>query len=462
MTSMLVGAMAPMLLAAPVLATGPTGSVIFDNSPAVLPGNLPSVGFEATSTSEWGTGVSFAGSRRALTTVVVTMSTWALHSTYPAMPAGGWTHPITLNLYAIDGTAPGTLIRTITQTFAIPWRPEADPNCPGTAWKASDGNCYNGMAFNITFDLGGQVVPDSVIVGVAYNTSDYGAAPLRSSTPAGGPYDSLNVATFPGTGDGNTATPALVGSLTSPLGTYLDSLWAGAYGDGGAITGTFRLDPVSWGGYQPAIQVSALSVCTPTGFSRDGIDLTAAQIGGAVTGALDATGCNIGAYNPTSVSGATISGANYFGIVVDNSAVNVFNSTVRNIGETPLNGAQHGIGIYYTGAGAIGTISGNTVSHYQKNGIVATTNAKVSITGNTVIGEGRVDYIAQNGIQVSSGASATVTGNIIKDNYYTPKSYTACGLLLYQAGGVRVGANTYSGNEVKQCNAGKGGGQFNP
>ena len=49
-------------------------------------------------------------------------------------------------------------------------------------------------------------------------------------------------------------------------------------------------------------------VCTPTGFYRDGINLTAAKIGGAVTGTLDATGCNIGAYNPTSVTGADISG----------------------------------------------------------------------------------------------------------------------------------------------------------
>ena len=49
----------------------------------------------------------------------------------------------------------------------------------------------------------------------------------------------------------------------------------------------------------------AAATCTPTGFIRDGIDLTAAQIGGTVTGELDATGCDIGVYNPTSVSGAT-------------------------------------------------------------------------------------------------------------------------------------------------------------
>ena len=48
------------------------------------------------------------------------------------------------------------------------------------------------------------------------------------------------------------------------------------------------------------------ATCTPTGWNG----LTAAQIGGEVTGdPIDATGCDIGVYNPTSVTGADISGA---------------------------------------------------------------------------------------------------------------------------------------------------------
>ena len=49
------------------------------------------------------------------------------------------------------------------------------------------------------------------------------------------------------------------------------------------------------------------TTCHPTGIFRDGINLTAAQVGGTVTGPLDATGCDIGVYNPTSVTGATSS-----------------------------------------------------------------------------------------------------------------------------------------------------------
>jgi hypothetical protein len=182
------------------------------------------------------------------------------------MPSAGWTHPITLNLYNVAGTAPGTLITSVTQTFAIPWRPAADPTCPDTgygagfAWRASDGKCYNGLAFNITFDLTGLgiIAPDKLIFGIAYNTSDFGATPLRATAPTGGPYDSLNVATYPGTGNGTVAVQPSVGTFPLPLDTYLNSTWSGAYGDNGAGgLGTFRLDPVSWGGYQPAVQFSA-------------------------------------------------------------------------------------------------------------------------------------------------------------------------------------------------------------
>ena len=263
-------ALVAAMLASSVLAAGPGGTVIFDNTAATLPPNLPSQAFEATSTSEWGAQVGFAGTQRVLTKVVVTMSDWALNSTYPTMSASGWTHPITLNLYNVAGTAPGTLIRSTTQTFAIPWRP-AGPVCStDPTGYVSGGQCYHGIAFNITFDLTGLgvVVPNNVIFGIAYNTSDYGVTPLRATAPGGGPYDSLNVATYPGTGDGTVGVPAAVGSfLPDMLSTYLNSSWSGAYGDGGAGgTGSFRLDPSSWGGYQPAVQFSA---SFPTPASKD-------------------------------------------------------------------------------------------------------------------------------------------------------------------------------------------------
>ena len=45
-----------------------------------------------------------------------------------------------------------------------------------------------------------------------------------------------------------------------------------------------------------SVTSAAAAGCTPTGFFRDGLNMTAAQIGGDVTGSLDATGCNVGVY----------------------------------------------------------------------------------------------------------------------------------------------------------------------
>jgi hypothetical protein len=210
------------------------------------------------------------------------------------------------------------------------------------------------------------------------------------------------------------------------------------------------------------VSLASSLTCKPTGFSRDGIDLTAAQIGGTVTGTLDATGCNIGAYNPTSVTGADIFGANYFGVVDDGIATNVTSSTIHRIGEVPFNGAQHGVAIYYTGATASGTISHNAVSKYQKNGISVTNGATALVDTNTVTGEGPVNYIAQNGIQISYGASVTVKGNTVSGNWYTGPTVTACGLLFYQASGVKQSANTLFANQTNFCNFGRGGGNTRP
>jgi parallel beta-helix repeat protein len=218
----------------------------------------------------------------------------------------------------------------------------------------------------------------------------------------------------------------------------------------------------------PIVGSAAAASCTETGFFRDNINMTAAQIGGNVTGSLDAGGCNIGVYydnaNSGNVTGASIFGANYFGVVVNgdigSASVNVTGSTIHDIGETPLNGSQHGTGIYYRALGsgsASGTISGNTVTHYQKNGITANGNVSATITNNTVTGEGAVDYIAQNGIQLGYGAQATVTGNTVTGNAYTGANLASSGGILVVGGdcyglpatvGLSITKNTLTNNDV--------------
>jgi hypothetical protein len=257
---------------------------------------------------------------------------------------------------------------------------------------------------------------------------------------------------------------------------------------------------------------SVQAACSPTGFYVDGTNLTAALINpGNVTGTVDASGCNIGVYyddgtdgGPVggTVSGATISGlyvagssgANYFGVVANGGGgtnpvvVNVTNSTIEDIGESPINGAQHGNAVFYINGSTdtskddsrtcsnvgstTGTISGNTVDGYQKNGITAKCpGVSVIISNNTVTGADETDAIGQNGIELGQGAAGTISSNMVKNNEYTGGKNVngggdadSSGILVFGGGpfgalsiGVHVTGNTLTDNDVGifalSCNA---------
>jgi len=250
--------------AAPAGASGTT--VVYDSTVSPLPGNLVSLGFEATQTSEFGNQVSLSGAANDLNNVVVTMSSWGCQNgaggqgygtanACVTTPGATFNEPITLNIYGVGANnAVGGLLATDTQTFAIPYRPSAsDPSiysaegCSATNGKwynASDNTCNNGLATNITFDLSGQnvVLPSNVIYGIAYNTSDYGASPYGDSTAchasaSGCGYDSLNV------GLSQDPNNVSVGSDPNPGTVYWNTQTAADYCDNGAGgTGTFRID----------------------------------------------------------------------------------------------------------------------------------------------------------------------------------------------------------------------------
>jgi hypothetical protein len=227
-------------------------------------------------------------------------------------------------------------------------------------------------------------------------------------------------------------------------------------------------------------QVAQAATCTTTGLYRDGVYLTAAVVDptSAVTGTVDATGCNVGVYYSPASSGGTVSaevyGANYFG-VVDNAstaAVNVTSSWIHDIGESPFNGSQHGVDVFYTtlggdssgnndvttGPAASGTISGSTITRYQKGGVVVNgPGASVVVQGNTVTGNGPVDYIAQNGIEIARGATGTVSHNSVSGNEYTGMNDASSGGILVVGGpyygnsfssGISISNNTATNNDV--------------
>jgi hypothetical protein len=106
------------------------------------------------------------------------------------------------------------------------------------------------------------------------------------------------------------------------------------------------------------------------------------------------------------------------------------------------------------------TISGTTVSGYQKAGIVIDgPGSTASVSGNTVTGAGPSapmgSIIAQNGIQVSRGASGDVTNNLVSANQYGgPGVASSGGVLVFGGCGVplttnvAVNHNTLTDNDV--------------
>lgn len=255
----------------PSEAADADGSRIYDGIPSPYPGNFPSIGFQATSTDEFGDHIRFAGTERRLSSVVVGMSNWACGNdftlvnnvwvpkvgnapcTTDATTGAGYNHPITLNLYAVNSTSgkpePGALLASKTQQFFIPFRPSANPaQCNGGPqwYSAADGKCYNGYAFTIEFDFAALNVtlPNEIIFGVAYNTYTHGANPIGVN----GPYSSLNVAV-------NDQAMPTIGADVEPEAMFQDSTWAEAYCDTATTTlDVFRRDGDCWEPYTSVVR----------------------------------------------------------------------------------------------------------------------------------------------------------------------------------------------------------------
>jgi hypothetical protein len=207
--------------------------VLYNSIPTPQPPNIPSLGYEATSTAEFGGMIQFAGDGASYTlnSATVAMSDWALASDYPSIGGNGFSVPLTLNLYNVSpGNTVGSSIGSFAIDAFIPWRPPASPGC-GTAWLASNGSCYNGSLSTVTFNLGGLTAPGQIIYGLSFNTTDHGANP----TGVPGPYDSLNF--------GLSSASPTDGSNPLPGTAYWNTTNAGDYADGGANgTGIFRQD----------------------------------------------------------------------------------------------------------------------------------------------------------------------------------------------------------------------------
>ena len=89
--------------------------------------------------------------------MTVLMSSWGCESgtwhqqNCSTTPGATFTHDITANIYTVGAdNEPGTLVDSITQTFAIPTSLGLDECGDGRWWNGT--NCYNGYATPITFE----------------------------------------------------------------------------------------------------------------------------------------------------------------------------------------------------------------------------------------------------------------------------------------------------------------------
>jgi hypothetical protein len=150
------------------------------------------------------------------------------------------------------------------------------------------------------------------------------------------------------------------------------------------------------------------------------------------------------------------------GVLFQGASGSISNLNVTNINQGS-SGCQEGNAIEVRNFGDAPdtisvTIDSNTVTGYQKTGIVANGDVNVTITNNIVTGNGPIGYIAQNGIQIGYGGTGMVKRNTVSGNSYTGSSTVSGGIIVvggpgYGAGfafcvGVQVMQNTIRNNDV--------------
>jgi hypothetical protein len=239
-----------------VAAGTASAQTIYDN----LHGNLsdvPSVGFEATSTSEFGGQVEFARTARIDPTVTIVLNSWACQNLKgeaecETTPGSTFTWPITLNVYDVEeNNEPGPKIASMNEEPTIPFRPSPNPKCkpaPIEKWVGWGNKCLPDKAVKVSFRLEGVELPEKAIISVAYNTTTYGYEPTPGDEKG---EDSLNVGVTEPPG-----TPS-VGKDSLPKYAYVNSTYSAMYEpEPHGPEGTFSLAN-GWTGYQPLFKVTA-------------------------------------------------------------------------------------------------------------------------------------------------------------------------------------------------------------
>lgn len=218
------------------------------------------------------------------------------------------------------------------------------------------------------------------------------------------------------------------------------------------------------------------TILVPQGFTLDGhghtitaIDPAAGHFVGAVVknGGTSANVTNLGVTTAGLADLCDGGDDRLRGILLDGASGAITNNRVFDVRQVG-SGCQEGNAIEVrnapfdtTGPDVTATVSGNEVAGYQKTGVLVNGSVAATVVDNAISGLGPVPYIAQNGVQIGFGATASVERNTIADNRYAGTAEAdSCGLLLFQADGVKQRGNAFTGNQRSLCNFGRGGGSL--
>ncbi len=194
------------------------------------------------------------------------------------------------------------------------------------------------------------------------------------------------------------------------------------------------------------------SIVVPNGFTLDGAGHTIMAVDpslGHFTGGVIQNGGAVANVTNLVVTVSGLAdicdaGANRLrGVLFDGASGSITNVKALNINQG-ASGCQEGNAIEVRNFGSSATtnrvtIDGNTVTGYQKTGIVANGDVDATITNNVVDGLGPVGYIARNGIQIGFGGTGMVKRNQVSGNSYTGSSDASGGILV-------VGGPGYGGD----------------
>ncbi|HEX7708862.1 MAG TPA: right-handed parallel beta-helix repeat-containing protein [Thermoanaerobaculia bacterium] len=159
------------------------------------------------------------------------------------------------------------------------------------------------------------------------------------------------------------------------------------------------------------------------------------------------------------------------GIMLEGASGSVTDNFVQNINKG-ASGCQEGNAIEIRNAPFDGThpatknvsVLSNQVSAWQKTGILANGDLKVTIRGNTVTPSATQANLAANGIQMAYGAAGTIENNNVGGNSWCCTDYVATAVLLIDtapsivrnnimnAGNADVGFYIYSNNVTVENN----------